>query len=123
MARFNIPESNRLVVRSADKAFAFQQQRSAVVGVTGQETDVLRKAIFKIGLPMVQGAIQWFPGNIQVSSGGAGINCRSNSPAVRSLGRFEGHRVCGSDPQTMILPKTGMVNHLLPFPAYGFDVE
>jgi len=61
LARFNIPESNRLVVRATDQTFALQEQGSTVVGVTSQEADVLREGILEIRLPMVQGAVQRFP--------------------------------------------------------------
>jgi hypothetical protein len=63
MARFDVPESYRLIVRAADQTFAFQEKGSTVVGVSGQEANVLRKAVFEIRLSMVQSSVQWFPGD------------------------------------------------------------
>jgi len=48
LARFNIPEPNRLVVRATDQTFALQEQGSTVVGVTGQEADILGEGILEI---------------------------------------------------------------------------
>lgn len=58
LARFDIPEPNCFVIGTTDQAFAFQEQRGAIICVTGQEPDVLREGILEIRLSMVQGTVE-----------------------------------------------------------------
>lgn len=53
LACFDIPESNRLVVGATNQTFAFQEQGSTVVCVSGQEANILGKSVLEIRLPVV----------------------------------------------------------------------
>lgn len=73
-----------------------QEQRRAIVGVSRQEPDALRKCILEVGFAMMQGPVQ-------------------RLPALRVLWSPYRHRIVGCDPQAVEFPQGREMDHLLPF--------
>lgn len=61
LARLNVPEANRLVVRTTNQALAPEKECGTEVGVAREETDGLRQGVRKVGFTVMEGLVQGEP--------------------------------------------------------------
>lgn len=61
LARLDVPEPDSLIVRPTNQPLTAQQQRRAVISVTVEEPDALRKRVLEVRLAVVERAVERFP--------------------------------------------------------------